>query len=116
MTFLYAFLCCGTFCLIGQIIYEYTKLTPGHITSLFVILGVLLDSFHFYDTLIAYAQAGALLPITSFGHSLVHASLMKANEIGVLGIFTGIFDRVASGLALAIVLGTICAFIFRPKS
>lgn len=116
MTFVYAFLCCGIFCFLGQLLYEYTKLTPGHITSIFVILGVFLDSFHIYDWLISYAQAGALLPITSFGHSLVHASLMKANEIGILGVFTGIFDRVASGLALTIVLGVFFAFIFRPKS
>ena len=116
MIYLNSFLFAGLLCFIGEVIYLHSKLTPGHITSLFVILGVFLDSFHFYDKLIAYAQAGALLPITSFGHSLVHASLMKANEIGVLGIFTGIFDRVASGLALAIVLGTICACIFRPKS
>ena len=116
MTFLFAFVCCGFFCMIGQIIYEYTKLTPGHITSLFVIIGVFLDFFHIYDWLIKYAQAGALLPITSFGHSLVHASLMKANEVGVLGILNGLFDRVAAGLAVAIVLATICAFIFKPKS
>ena len=29
MTFVYAFLCCGTFCLLGQIIYDNSKLTPG---------------------------------------------------------------------------------------
>ena len=116
MTFLYAFLCCGTFCLIGQIIYDNTKLTPGHITSLFVVLGVFMDFFHLYDKIISYAQAGALLPITSFGHSLVHASLDKASEIGWLGIFTGIFDRVSSGLAFAILLALLASIIFRPKS
>ena len=116
MTFIYSFLCCGTICLVGQIIYDNTKLTPGHITSLFVVLGVFLDFFHLYDKLISYAQAGALLPITSFGHSLVHASLDKANEIGLLGIFTGIFDRVGSGLSFAIVLSLIASLIFRPKS
>ena len=116
MTFIYAFVCCGTFCLLGQLLYDNTKLTPGHITSIFVVVGVLLDSFHIYDWLISYCQAGALLPITSFGHSLVHASLLKANEVGILGIFTGIFDRVSSGLSFAILLAMISAIFFRPKS
>ena len=116
MNYLYAFLCCGSFCLLGQLLYDHTKLTPGHITSLFVILGILLDTFHIYDLLISYCQAGALLPITSFGHSLVHAALAKASEMGFLGIFMGVFDRVASGLSFAILLAMLTACIFKPKS
>ena len=38
MQFLNAFLCCGAICALGQLIYEQTKLTAGHITSLFVVL------------------------------------------------------------------------------
>ncbi len=45
MQFLNAFLCCGAICALGQIIYEQTKLTAGHITSLFVVLGAALDTF-----------------------------------------------------------------------
>ena len=36
MIFLTSFLFCGFVCLIGQIILDNTKLTPGHVTSLFV--------------------------------------------------------------------------------
>ena len=49
MTYLLSFLVCGFVCLIGQLIYENTKLTPGHITSLFVVIGAILDSFGLYD-------------------------------------------------------------------
>ena len=49
MIFIYAFLVGGIICAIGQIILDIFKLTPGHITALFVMLGVLLDFFNFYD-------------------------------------------------------------------
>ena len=31
MNYVLAFLFCGGVCVIAQLIYEYTKLTPGHI-------------------------------------------------------------------------------------
>ena len=49
MNYLLSFLFCGFVCVIAQLIYEYTKLTPGHITCSFVVLGALLDLFHIYD-------------------------------------------------------------------
>ena len=39
-TYIYAFLFCGFVCMISQLILDNTKLTPGHVTSLFVIIGV----------------------------------------------------------------------------
>ena len=35
MTFIWAFIIAGLFCALGQIILDNTKLTPGHVTSLF---------------------------------------------------------------------------------
>ena len=49
MNYLMAFLFSGFVCLLAQFIYEKTKLTPGHITSLFVVIGSFLDLFHIYD-------------------------------------------------------------------
>lgn len=68
MNYLLSFLFCGFVCVVAQLIYEYTKLTPGHITCSFVVIGALLDLFHIYDRLIKIFHAGAMLPITSFGH------------------------------------------------
>ena len=48
MTYIYAFLFCGLVCLIAQIILDNTKLTPGHVTSLFVVIGAFLDVFGIY--------------------------------------------------------------------
>ena len=39
MIFLNAFLLSGAFCLVAQIILDNTKMTPGHITSIFTVLG-----------------------------------------------------------------------------
>ena len=43
MTYIYAFLFCGFVCMVSQIILDNTKLTPGHVTSLFVVIGAFLD-------------------------------------------------------------------------
>ena len=84
MLLLNSFLFCGIICMISQIILDNTKLTPGHITSILVILGAFLDSFSFYDQIIKYVGGGALVPITSFGHSLIHGALAKANNFGIV--------------------------------
>lgn len=115
MIFLYAFLVGGVICGIGQLILDKFKLTPGHITALFVVLGAILDSFNLYDKLIELAGAGALLPITSFGHSLLHGALEKANEVGFIGIGMGMFDLTASGITASILFAFIVALIFKPK-
>ena len=48
MEYFGAFVVCGLICLAGQLIYDNTNLTPGHITSLFVVLGAFLDFFNLY--------------------------------------------------------------------
>ena len=92
MTFISAFVVCGGICLAGQLIYDNTKLTAGHITSLFVVIGAALDTFGWYDKLLEFAGMGASLPITSFGHSLIHGALAKAQSDGIMGILLGMFD------------------------
>ena len=78
MIYLYSFLFAGIVCLIGQIILDNTKLLPGHITSLFVMIGAFLDIFSIYDLFVQKFGAGALVCITSFGHLLIHGALSKA--------------------------------------
>lgn len=111
-----AFLVCGTICLAGQLLYDYTKLTPGHITSIFVAVGAALDTFSLYDRLIEFAGAGASLPITSFGHSLIHGALKAAQEQGLMGILLGMFDLTAAGITAAILFAFLAAVIFKPRT
>ena len=115
MTYLYSFFFVGTVCLIGQMILDNTKLTPGHITSLFVVIGAFLDIFKIYDWFIDKVGPGAFIPITSFGHSLVHGALSRAHEMGFFGIFLGMFDLVASGIISTIFFSFIFLLIFKPR-
>ncbi|MCI6107159.1 MAG: stage V sporulation protein AE [Candidatus Faecimonas sp.] len=116
MLILKSFLFCGIVCMIAQIILDNTKLSPGHITSIFVVLGAFLDSFSFYDKIIKSVGGGALLPITSFGHSLIHGALAKANEYGIIGILMGMFDLTATGITAAIIFAFVFSLIFKPKN
>ncbi|MCI9291810.1 MAG: stage V sporulation protein AE [Erysipelotrichaceae bacterium] len=116
MIFLNAFLVCGAISLAGQMIYDHTKLTAGHITSLFVVLGAASDTFGLYDKLLEFAGAGASLPITSFGHSLIHGALAMAKEQGLVGILLGMFDLTAAGITSGILFAFLVALIFKPKS
>ena len=116
MNYILAFIFCGFVCLVAQIIYEYTKLTPGHITSMFVVIGACLDLFHLYDRLVKIFHAGALLPITSFGHSLMHGALAATKEYGFFGLALGIFDLSAAGISSAILFAFLVAIFTRPKS
>ena len=115
MIFIYSFIFCGIICLIGQIILDNTNLTPGHVTTMFVIFGGLLNTFNLYDKFIKYFGAGALVPITSFGHSLTHAVISETQNKGALGLFTGMFNLTTAGIVAAMVFGFLTAIIFKPK-
>lgn len=115
MIYVYSFLFTGFICLIGQIILDNTKLTPGHITTMFVIIGSFLDVFSIYDKIIQCVGGGALVPITSFGHLLIHGALAKASDVGFMGIAMGMFDLTASGITSAIFFAFIFSLFFRPQ-
>lgn len=115
MTYLYSFLFCGFVCLIAQILLDNTKLTAGHITSIFVVFGAFLDTFSIYDKIITYVGGGALAPITSFGHLLIHGALARTVEKGFMGIIMGVFDLTAAGITSALCFSFLFALIFKPR-
>lgn len=115
MQFLYSFLFCGFLCLIAQIILDKFKLLPIHITIIFVVLGAILEVFGIYDMLVDFVGGGALVPISSFGHSLTHSAVETAEKEGIIGLFSGIFDITSSGIAMAIFASFIVALIFKPR-
>ena len=116
MIYLNAFLFAGIVCLIGQIILDNTKFTAGHVTALFVVIGAFLDTFSLYDKFVLWAGGGALVPITSFGHLLIHGALEKASEYGLIGLAMGMFDLTATGITAAIIFSFIFALMFKPKN
>ena len=115
MIYLNAFLFVGVICLIGQIILDNTKLTPGHVTSIFVVIGAILAFFNFYEPLRDWAGAGASLPIVSFGDLLYKAALEGFNKEGFLGIFKNLLTLTSAGITFTIIISFIFAFIFNPK-
>ena len=116
MTYILSFLFCGLLCLIAQLIIDNTKLSAGHITSLFVVTGAALDIFDIYDKIIEKVGGGALVPITSFGHSLIHASLDQGMESGFFGLMLGMFNITATGITATIVISFFIALVFKPKN
>ena len=115
MYFINSFLFCGLVCLIAELILDNTKLTPGHITSIFVCIGAALDTLGIYDYIIVKVGGGALLPITSFGHSLIHGALLGAEANGVIGLLIGMFDLTASGITAAVIFTFVFTLIFKAK-
>lgn len=113
--FIFAFIIGGLICVIGQLIMDILKITPAHTTCTLVVIGAILGGLGLYDPLVKFAGAGAFIPISSFGNTLVTAALTDAQETGFIGIFTGVLKAVSAGVSAAIVFGFISALIFKPK-
>ena len=114
-SFIFAFVVGGLICVIGQLLLDVGKLTPGHTLSILVVAGSILSGFGLYDLLVDFAGAGATIPITSFGNSLTHGAMMEAEKHGWIGVLTGMFEVTSSGISAAIIFGFIAAVIFKPK-
>jgi len=113
--FFWAFVVGGVICVIGQILMDVFKLTPAHTLTILVVTGAILDGLGLYEPLIDFAGAGATIPITSFGNSLVHGAMQEAEKHGIVGVLTGMFEVTSAGISAAIVFGFIGALLFRPK-
>jgi stage V sporulation protein AE len=113
--FFWSFVIGGLICVFGQLMFDIAKLTPGHTMSLLVVIGAVLDGFGLYEPLIDFAGAGATIPITSFGNALVHGALQEAEQHGLVGVLTGMFEITSSGISAAVIFGFIGALIFKPK-
>jgi len=115
MIFFWAFVIGGIICVIGQIMFDIFKLSPAHTLTTLVVIGAILDGIGLYEPLIDFAGAGATVPITSFGNSLVHGAMQEAEKHGLIGVVTGMFEVTSAGISAAIIFGVIGALIFKPK-
>lgn len=115
MDLLKAFLVGGSFCLIGQLLIDKTKLTPARILVGYVVIGVLLSACGIYERIVEFAGAGATVPLTGFGHCLAKGVRQAVDKDGFLGIFTGGLKSTAGGITAAIVAGLVMSLIFKPK-
>lgn len=113
--YLWAFLVGGIFCAIGQVLIDYTKLTPARILVSYVVAGVILGGIGVYKPLVDLAGGGATVPLTGFGYLLAKGVKEAVQKDGLLGALTGGFTAASAGIAAAIVFGFLIALIFKPK-
>ena len=116
MIFIKAFAVGGLICLVGQILIDTTKLTPARILVAFVVLGVILGALGVYQPLVEWAGAGASVPLTGFGNTLVQGTKQAISEKGWLGIITGPLSAGSAGITAAIVSALAVALVAKPKS
>ena len=115
LMYIKAFLIGGLLCLVGQVLIDYTKLTPARILTMYVVAGVVLSALGLYQPLADWAGAGASVPLTGFGHALARGVRQAVAEKGLLGVFTGGFTAAAAGLCAAVFFGLIVALVFKPR-
>lgn len=115
MTYLYAFLFSGLICAVAQIILDNTKLTAGHITSLFTVVGAILSFLGIYPFLIEKCGAGAIILIMNFGHALYTGGIQGYESMGWIGIFTELLCKSSLAIVSAVIFSFVFAVIFKPK-
>jgi stage V sporulation protein AE len=115
MEFLKAFLVGGAICAVGQVLIDYTKLTPARILTAFVVIGVILSGLEWYAPLVEFAGAGASVPLTGFGHLLAKGVRQAIAEDGALGILSGGITAAAGGITAALLAGLLTAAVFKKR-
>lgn len=108
-----AFAVGGLFCLIGQILIDYTKLTPARILVSYVVSGVLLTAIGLYEPIVKVAGAGATVPLTGFGYCLANGVKAAIDEYGAIGIITGGLTATSAGITVALLFGFLASLVFK---
>lgn len=117
MPILMAFLIGGALTLIAQLIMDLTKssITPAHILVGYVTGGAVLSAIGLYEPLIKIGKAGAMVPLSGFGHTLAQGAMQGVKSKGLLGAFGGGVEAAAVGIAGAVIFGYTMAVLFNPK-
>lgn len=110
-----AFAVGGAICLVGQLLIDYTKLTPARILVMYVVSGVVLSALGLYQPLVDFAGGGAAVPLTGFGHLLATGVKEAVAEKGLLGALTGGLTGTAGGITGAVVFSLVVALLARSK-
>ncbi len=113
MNCLYAFLVGGFICLIGQVLIDYTRLTPARILVSFVVSGVILTAIGIYDPIVKFAGAGATVPLVGFGYSLAMGVQEGVTQYGLIGALSGGLTATAAGITASVTFGLLMALLFK---
>ena len=113
--YLFAFIIGGIICLIGQLLIDYTRLTPARILVSYVVAGVILTGLKIYDPIVKLGGAGATVPLTGVGYSLAKGVEEAVNKEGLLGALTGGLTATAAGITAVLLFAVIFALVSKPK-
>lgn len=116
MIFLKAFVVGGLICVIGQLLLDLTKLTPGKILVGFVVAGVILGGVGVYSYVEDFAGAGATVPLLGFGAMLAKGTKEAIATNGISGILTGPLSAASAGITAAVLSGVVCSLFVKPKA
>ncbi len=109
-----AFIVGGAICLVGQVLIDYTRLTPARILVSFVVAGVVLTAIGLYEPIVEFAGAGATVPLTGFGYSIAKGVKEAIMQYGIIGALSGGIAATSAGIAAAVFFGFLMALIFKP--
>ncbi|MBE7020559.1 MAG: stage V sporulation protein AE [Ruminococcaceae bacterium] len=115
MDYVRAFLVGGALCVIGQLLIDFTKLTPARILVIYVVSGTILTVLGLYQPLVEFAGCGATIPLTGFGYSLGKGVIEGIDKNGLLGVFSGGLAKTSAGIAAAVFFGFFVSLICKPK-
>ena len=115
MEYFFAFLVGGLICAGVQILMEKTKMMPGRIMVLLVVLGAFISFMGWYEPFQKFAGAGATVPLTGFGYSLAKGVEEAVEKYGLIGALTGGLTATAAGISAAVLFGVVAALITKPK-
>ena len=115
MDYIKAFLIGGAICALVQILMDQTKLMPGRIMVILVVLGAFLGAVGVYEPFVEFAGAGASVPLTGFGNVLFKGVKEAILKDGWIGIFEGGFTSSSVGISAALIFSYIASWVFDSK-
>lgn len=110
-----AFVVGGLICTVGQLLIDFTKMTPAKILVSFVVIGVALGGLGIYEPLVKWAGSGATLPLTGFGYALAKGTKEAVMKDGLLGALSGPLASSSVGIMAAVISGLIASAFARSK-
>jgi stage V sporulation protein AE len=113
MEYLKAFVTGGAICIVGQLLIDFTKLTPARILTGFVVAGLILTAIGVYQPIVDFGGAGATVPISGFGYALAKGVKKAVEGDGLIGAFGGGLTATSAGVGAAIFFSLIMAIVFK---
>ncbi len=115
MDYVKAFVIGGLICAAVQVLLDNTKLMPGRVMVILVVLGSILGAIGIYEPFSKWAGAGASVPLTGFGNVLFKGVKEAVDKDGFIGIFKGGFTSSAVGISSALIFSYIASWCFNSK-